>query len=75
MFRGMLASCVCIKSYQIVSHLDQAIGFNKSAIIMFLRNESYKLFPLHGNGHLHFLCIARVYNIYNNIFFLSLYLR
>ena len=59
----MLTSCVCIKSYQIVSYLDQTIGFYISAIIMFLRYESYKLFPLHGSGHLHLLSIGRVYNI------------
>ena len=63
MFRGMLTSCVCIKSYQIVSYLVQAIGFYMSAIIMFLHYELYKLFPLHGSGHLHLLSIARVSNI------------
>ena len=63
MFRGMLTSCVCIKSYQIVSYLDQAIGFYIAAIVMFLCYESCKLFPLHGSGHLHLLSIARVYNI------------
>ena len=75
MFRGMLTSCVCTKSYQIVSYLDQAIGFYISAMIMFLHNESYKLFPLHGSGHLYLLSIARVSNIQNNIFILSLYFR
>ena len=63
MFRGIVTYCVCMKSYQIVSYLDQAIGFYISAIVMFLRYESYMLFPLHGSGHLHLLSIARVYNI------------
>ena len=60
MFREMLPPCVCIRSYQIVSHLDQAIGFDMSAIIMFLRYESYRLFPLHGNVHWDLLSIASV---------------
>ena len=61
MFRDMLTPCVCIRSYQMVSHLDQAIVFDISAIIMFSHFKSDKLFLLHGNGHL--LFTASVYDI------------
>ena len=58
--------CLCKNLSNSVS-LDQAIVFGISAIIMFSRSESYKLFPL--------LSITSVYNIWNNIFSFSLYLR
>ena len=66
MFREMLTPGVCKNLSNSVS-LDQAIVFDISAIIMFSRSESYKLFPL--------LSITSVYNIWNNIFSFSLYLR
>ena len=55
--------------------LDQAIVFDISSIIMFSRYESYKLFLFHANGHFPLLSIMSVSSIWNNIFFLSLYLR
>ena len=58
--------CLC-KNLSNSVLLDQAIVFDISAIIMFSRSESYKLFPL--------LSITSVYNIWNNIFSFSLYLR
>ena len=72
MFREMLTPAVCIKTS--VS-LDQAIVFDISALIMFSRYESCKLFLLHANGHFPLLSITSVYDMWNNIFFLSLFLR
>ena len=63
MFREMPTPCVCIRSYQIVSHKDQVIVIEILAIIMFSCYESYKLFLLYGNGHLHLRSLAGVYNI------------